>query len=98
MQYRQGDVFLELIERLPVGTKPIKSLVLAEGEVTGHAHRVCGGRAKLFGDEAGSRFLRVVSTVAVAHEEHGEILLPPGVYQVTRQREYSPEASRNVAD
>ena len=34
----------------------------------------------------------------VVHDEHATIALPPGKYRITRQREYSPEAIRNVAD
>ena len=32
------------------------------------------------------------------HEEHAEITLPAGIYKITRQREYSPEAIRSVCD
>jgi hypothetical protein len=32
------------------------------------------------------------------HDEHGTITLPRGSYQVIRQREYTPEAIRNVED
>ena len=35
---------------------------------------------------------------AVTHEEHASIQLPKGNYRIVRQREYSPEAIRNVAD
>jgi hypothetical protein len=34
----------------------------------------------------------------VTHPEHRPIVLTPGNYRVTRQREYSPEAIRNVKD
>jgi hypothetical protein len=36
--------------------------------------------------------------VALEHDEHDAIHLPPGNYQVVRQREYTPEAIINVAD
>ena len=36
--------------------------------------------------------------VALEHDEHETIQLPPGDYRIIRQREYSPEAIRNVAD
>jgi hypothetical protein len=36
--------------------------------------------------------------VALEHDEHDTIAIPPGNYKVIRQREYSPEAIRNVAD
>ncbi len=98
VQMRQGDVFLELVERLPEGSEAVKGpLVLAEGEVTGHAHRVQGGRAKLF-EAAGERFLRVTARATLAHEEHAPITLTRGVYRVIIQREYHPQEFRNVAD
>ncbi|MGH9523996.1 MAG: hypothetical protein ACRD3E_15850 [Terriglobales bacterium] len=36
--------------------------------------------------------------VRIVHEEHAPIVLPPGDYEIVRQREYSPEEIRNVAD
>ena len=42
--------------------------------------------------EAGSEPVRLV------HEQHAAIVLGPGVYEVVRQREYTPEAIRRVVD
>lgn len=43
-QYRQGDVFLFQVDSLPKGATPVpldgNRLVLAYGEVTGHAHAI----------------------------------------------------------
>ena len=36
--------------------------------------------------------------VRIIHEEHDPIILDPGNYEIVRQREYSPEQIRNVAD
>jgi len=36
--------------------------------------------------------------VALTHEEHATLLVPPGTYEVRRAREYTPEAIRSVAD
>ena len=46
------------------------------------------------------RLLRVKaqSGVALVHEEHQAIILPPGDFIVRNQREYSPESLRFVAD
>lgn len=104
-QYRQGDVLIERIAQRPDGLKPVERdkgrLVLAYGEVTGHAH-VVEGEAELFAaedlQEMDDRFLRVEKEAQVVHEEHGTIPLPPGDYRVRRQREYSPERIRQVAD
>jgi len=37
---QQGDVCIEKVAKLPAGAKRLNHLVLAKGEVTGHAHKV----------------------------------------------------------
>lgn len=104
MQVRQGDVFVESCEKpAERDLKPVDldkgRVILAYGEVTGHAHAISGRHAKLF-DVRGwvDRLLVVTKATALMHEEHSRIKLPPGTYRVKRQREYSPEEIRNVAD
>ena len=102
--FRQGDVLILEAGELPTGLKPVPKdkgrTILAYGEVTGHAHAVEGEVEFLAADlaEMEGRFLRVLSEAQVVHEEHGTITLPPGDYEVRRQREYTPEAPRMVAD
>lgn len=98
--FRQGDVLVRRIDKIPAKAQPRARkgrIVLAEGEVTGHAHAIVEPEALLYdlGDEL---FLHADGTVTLRHEEHAPISLPPGDYQVVRQREYTPEAFRNVAD
>ncbi len=72
-------------------------LILARGEATGHHHSVIEDDAELI--QEGERMLLCVTReTELRHQEHGAIVVPPGVYEVTRQREYSPEAIRNVQD
>lgn len=77
-QIRQGDVLL-VAEPIPEGARPIaldaeRGLVLAEGEVTGHAHRIphrhAAGTAAAFRTEEDARFMRVTAPVPLRHEEH----------------------------
>jgi hypothetical protein len=103
--YRQGDVLIRTIKAIPEGANdvtPKDRIVLAYGEVTGHAHAIAPDEAREFSmaDAAGivRRFLNVVSEATVRHEEHAPIPLPPGAYEIITQREYHPEAIRNVAD
>jgi len=102
--YRQGDVLIERITKTPRKTQPVKRdagrIVLAYGEVTGHAHAIASRAAELTETELGERFLRVLAEggVALRHEEHATIQIPQGDYRIRQQREYSPEAIRNVAD
>jgi len=102
MIYRQGDVLIERVkDRKPKGVSVPRDngrIVLAYGEVTGHAHAICETEAELIELETGERFLMSSAGMRLLHEEHSVIELPAGTYRVTRQREYAPEAIRNVAD
>ena len=104
-QVRQGDVLIERIAKLPEKLTPVLRengrVILAHGEATGHAHAISAEDCDLFQSESetGVTFLEVRQAIAaLVHDEHTEIELPPGTYRVRRQREYSPEAIRNVAD
>jgi hypothetical protein len=103
--FRQGDVLIVAIAAIPAGVTALQrengGVVLAHGEATGHAHAIKGPHVRLFRDpEPPALFLRVSGNapVALEHQEHDTIHIPPGDYHVIRQREYSPEAIRNVAD
>jgi hypothetical protein len=103
-QYRQGDVFFKEVKSIPRGGKVRKSGHILEGEVTGHIHRI-SDRAVLAAEaqvlECGEGLYLNVSAeggVSIVHEDHKTLELPPGNYEIVRQREYSPEAIRNVQD
>lgn len=99
--YRQGDVSIIVLKELPKRAKRVKGEpVLARGEVTGHTHRIVEGRVRLY-QLAGLLYLKVLSEFAkLYHEEHEDIVLPRGDYQVSRQREFDPfrEGTRYVMD
>ena len=103
--WRQGDVLIVPANKLPAKLEPIERengrVVLAHGELTGHAHAIADKRATLFRDpKLNAVFLNVSgdASVTLDHDEHDTISLPPGNYQVIRQVEYTPEALRQVAD
>jgi len=111
--YRQGDVIIRRLNNtVPDHATPVElengRVILAHGEVTGHAHAVVGNDVELLEVPAEvtekmiddvERYLRVGNKGAdVVHEEHATISLPPGNYAIVRQREYSPERPRYVAD
>lgn len=101
---RQGDVILLSIKPTDsiaavenIGTR-LPHLTLAEGEVTGHSHRISEGQAELY-EKDGTLYLRVLSeTATLTHEEHKAIQIPQGSWMVRIQREYEPEGWRYVAD
>lgn len=99
---RQGDVLLISADAIPKGAKKQKPeggrVVLAHGEVTGHAHAIyTPAIAALYG-EGLDRFLKVQERATLSHEEHTAAIMEPGIYRVIIQTEYTPEELRNVAD
>ena len=101
-QIRQGDVYLVPVTSIPenatVRPRDNGRVILAYGEVTGHAHALTADGVALMEVEGGLEFLKVDAVSALVHEEHGTINIEPGLYQIKHQREYTPEAIRNVAD
>jgi hypothetical protein len=99
---RQGDVILLPVQDVEiaqdVANSPLPHLTLAEGEVTGHKHRITEGKAELY-EKDGTLHLRVISdTALLAHEEHKAISIPQGTWLVRIQREYEPNSWRYIAD
>ena len=97
---RQGDVLI-----LPTGEKlgllnsqKLSHLTLAEGEMTGHSHRIAQGEAELH-QKGDILYLKVLSDSAtLTHEEHQSVAIPQGTWMIRVQREYQPEGFRYVCD
>lgn len=107
--YRQGDVLIVSLDESEVPAHLVDApgeprdargrMVLALGEVTGHAHAVQGpGRLMREAGVFGPMLLHLPDGGRVVHEEHAAIPLSKGWYRVVRQREYAPGAVRIVAD
>lgn len=101
--YRQGDVLIVRVDKIEKREKMESEngrVVLAHGEVTGHAHAIDeAGVIQFRTDVPDVTALEISQAVSMlTHEEHGTIPLTTGTYRVVRQREYSPEEIRNVAD
>ena len=98
MQIRQGDVYLIPVDSVPRSAKPVAReggrVILAHGEVTGHAHAITAPGAVLLATpgataEVADRFLRLRSKATLTHEEHGHIEVPAGTYRVQIHDEWS---------
>ena len=100
--YRQGDVLFKEVKAVPKDGKIRHSGHILEGEATGHIHRV--EETQLHEADVldcGAGLFMTVSAeggVSIVHEDHNTLVLPPGNYEIVRQREYSPEEIRNVQD
>lgn|SRR5689334_11571405 len=107
--YRQGDVLIvPVAESAAAGAaaqwQPARRdgrgrMVLALGEVTGHAHAIAApGTLRHEPHPANAMVLHLPEGGRLVHEEHAPITLPKGWYRVVRQREYVPGSVRIVAD
>lgn len=95
--YAQGDVTFLPIATLPPGLVPVPAEggrhIFAYGEATGHHHSTPARPGVALLDaptEGGHRYLTIdelIGDVLVEHQEHAPITLPPGRYEVRRQRE-----------
>lgn len=99
--WAQGDIGLVCLAALPKNCEPIKnpSAQLAPGTTQGSRHCIA--------DMATVRLLKLTDAtpldgpiidapqgVTVAHPEHGDVSLPPGVYGCVYQRAYADELRR----
>ena len=104
-QARQGDVLIQRVDSGTAKTKPQGRVILAHGEVTGHAHEVedvavvtAFDEVPIGTDRLTTHYMNLKASSRVVHQEHGPIPVTKGTYKITRQREYAPGAIRNVAD
>lgn len=111
-QCAQGDLLIRRIEKLPNGVRPMASekgvFVVAHSE-TGHNHVIAerpNVKAYTTGDPMVS-YLEVIEATDTmetllehlrGHDTHETISIPTGVYEIRRQREYTPEGWRRVED
>lgn len=111
-QYRQGDVLIQKsdsvfdLDTAKVVPPDQGKVILAYGEVSGHAHSFTIERTKLY-ESNGDRVLEVIKPDIFKHgnpgnedatKDHNFIPVAKGRYKVTQQTEYSPAELRNVAD
>ena len=103
----QGDLMIRRIDALPAGlvAAPAKDgiHILAHSE-TGHHHVVKERAAQLLVDKTNAfiAYLKVAEPAEIEHlrlhDTHESYLLSPGLYEVRRQREHTPEGWRRAQD
>lgn len=108
----QGDVLIRRVSELPDGVRAVPNQsgrVIVTHSETGHDHVMVLDRAmaapsvEMFeGDNPLVAWLQVHRPTALEHlrphDTHEPIMFEPGVYEVRRQREYTPEGFRRVED
>lgn len=108
IQAAQGDMLITRIEQLPEGLEKAKSgregfHVLAHSE-TGHDHVVKERSAQLLINKTNAfiAYLNVLEPCEIEHlrtyDTHKPIMLDKGIYEIRRQREYTPQGLRRAQD
>jgi hypothetical protein len=79
--------------------KKLDKPILAEGEATGHAHRLPEG-TEVFEKEGGVKVFDLKTATPLKHEEHGAITLPPGEWASDQvvEIDHETEEARRVRD
>lgn len=96
LQYRHGDVYLLQVAPPSIERHYPDHNIVAEGEATGHAHRLMGdGRLFLCNGEL---HLEAGQSTSLTHDEHARLDIPPGTFRVIIQREWSPYGETRVSD
>ena len=95
--YRQGDIILIEIQDATLLGDP-HSNVLAEGEVTGHKHKIINGSVFSHRWGNGVMIVKAEDGTKLTHPEHGHIQIAEGLWEVRIQREYDELNNRNVTD
>lgn len=100
---RQGDLLLVAVEAIPQDAteEPREAsgrVVLAYGEATGHAHALHEEGVSMWRAVNQAVFLRVLEPSNLIHEEHDRIAIPPGLYRVMRQRQWTDDDEPILVD
>jgi hypothetical protein len=111
-QAAQGDLLLRRVAALPANLKasPVEQgvFIVAHSE-TGHNHVIdARPNVKVYDTEdLLLSYLEVIEATDATetllrhlrgHDTHETLSIPPGVYELRRQREYTPEGWRRAAD
>jgi hypothetical protein len=101
----QGDVMFIRVDEIPKTAKraAVKGAIVVAHSETGHHHAIqADGRVELHEQDPFVCYLRSSMPMDVVHhrpfDTHETVRLTPGVWQVKRQREYTPEGFRRVED
>lgn len=100
---RHGDVDLIPVQKIEASGKRMNEYTLAYGEVTGHHHTLYplspGAFLTLF-KNGEKRMIDVEGDYVLRHQEHDELRIPPGTYEILIEREYNPfeKAMKKVVD
>jgi acyl CoA:acetate/3-ketoacid CoA transferase len=96
--FQTGDLLYIETTELPKKLTAIKSGVILHSDTTGHSHVV--HNAKLFKNTDGKMFIQVPKLAKLTHEEHKDLKLPKGNYEIriVQEFDHAENEARSVID
>ena len=97
---RHGDILFRPRERSLDGLTLRPGTIVRRGEVTGHAHRITEGEARILEEyetawtregkaqRLKGEYLDVLQTATITHEEHKPLTIGPGLWEIIQAREF----------
>ena len=86
IHFRQGDLLIVKLEKLPARLKKRKTLVILKGSSTNHSHFLKSGA--VYDGKDNAIYLDCPKKTQLLHDsDHDPIDLPKGFYEVRRQVE-----------
>ena len=93
--YRHGDLLIKQIKKIPEPAIPLSTNIIAEGEVTGHNHKLYGSH-QVYGTHSENpriiepTYFQAKEDISLKHQEHATLNISKGNYVIIREREYNP--------
>ena len=93
--YRHGDLLIKQIKKIPESVTPLSTNIIAEGEVTGHNHKLYGSH-QVYGTHSENpriiepTYFQAKEDISLKHQEHATLKISKGNYVIIHEREYDP--------
>ena len=93
--YRHGDLLIRQIKKIPESATPLSTNIIAEGEVTGHNHKLYGSHQVYGTCPKNPRvieptYFQAKEDISLKHQEHNTLKISKGLYEILHEREYNP--------
>ena len=92
--YRHGDLLIRQVKKIPCAIR-LDTNIIAEGEVTGHNHKLYGSH-QVYGTSPKNprviepTYFQAKEDISLKHQEHATLKISKGNYVIIHEREYEP--------
>jgi len=92
--YRHGDLLIRQVKKIPCAIR-LDTNIIAEGEVTGHNHKLYGSH-QVYGTHIENprvivpTYFQAKEEISLKHQEHNTLKISKGLYEILHEREYDP--------